>query len=148
MCGQVQGYQQGSTDAFYNGLNSGFTVGNVFLDGVSIMYGNSPLKHRWAYASGINLKGFPASICPCNSNVDTQVPSFLGSDYYCVTGNNVELSFTLNTLYTNDPLWYGQQCVGTEAPCCTYPNMPWFIKTLNETTSEDIELRLCADWNH
>ena len=45
VCGQVQGYQQGSTDAFYNGLNSGFTVDDVFLDGVSIMYGNSSQKH-------------------------------------------------------------------------------------------------------
>ena len=35
--------------------------------------------------------------------------------------------------------------VGGEAPCCTHPNMPWFIKTLNETTTEDIELRLCKD---
>ena len=88
--------------------------------------------------------GFPASICPCNSNVNTQVPSFLGNGYYCETGNNVELSFSYDALYTNDPLWDGQQC-GGEAPCCTHPNMPWFIKTLNETTSEDIELRVCAD---
>ena len=23
--------------------------------------------------------------------------------------------------------------------------MPWFLKTLNETTTEDIELRVCGD---
>ena len=45
----------------------------------------------------------------------------------------------------NDPLWDGQQCPGAEAPCCTHPNMPWFIKTLGETTTEDIQLRLCID---
>ena len=39
--------------------------------------------------------------------------------------------------------WDGQQCGGAEVPCCTHPNMPWFIKTLNETITEDIELRLC-----
>ena len=44
----------------------------------------------------------------------------------------------------NDPLWDGQQCDGVEAPCCTHPNMPWFIKTLGETTTEDIQLRLCT----
>ena len=36
-----------------------------------------------------------------------------------------------------------EQCGGGEASCCTHPNMPWFIKTLNEATTEDIELRLC-----
>ena len=101
----------------------------------------------WAYASGLYLNGDTNYICPCNSNVNTQVPSFIGNDYYCETGNNVESSFTFDTLYTNDPLWDGQQCVGTEAPCCTHSNMPWFIKTLNETTTEDIELRVCGNNN-
>ena len=55
VCGQVRGYQQGSTDAFFPSLNSGFTVDNTFLDGVSITYGNSPRKHIWAYASGLFL---------------------------------------------------------------------------------------------
>ena len=32
-----------------------------------------------------------------------------------------------------------------DAPCCTHPNMPWFNKTLSETTTEDIELRVCGD---
>ena len=27
-------------------------------------------------------------------------------------------------------------------PYCTNPKMPWFIKTFNETTAEDIELRV------
>ena len=44
------------------------------------------------------------------------------------------------TFVHNDPLWDGQQCVGVEAPCCTHPNMPWFTKTLGETTTEDIQL--------
>ena len=30
--------------------------------------------------------------------------------------------------YPNDTLWDGQQCATEEAPCCTYPNMPWFHK--------------------
>ena len=31
-----------------------------------------------------------------------------------------------------------------KGPCCTNPNMPWFMTTLNETISEDIELRMCG----
>ena len=29
-------------------------------------------------------------------------------------------------------------------PCCDNTKMPWFIKTLNETTTEDIELSMMA----
>ena len=46
--------------------------------------------------------------------------------------------------FSDDLLWDGQQCGGVEAPCCTHPNIPWFIKTLNETTTEVIELRACS----
>ena len=144
VCGQIRGYQQGSTDAFASFLQYGSTIDNSFLDGVSITYRNSSRKHIWSYASGLYLNGVKRNSCPCNSNVNTQVPSFIGNDYYCETGNNVESSFTFDTLYSNDPLWDGQQCVGTEAPCCSHPNMPWFIKMLNETTTEDIELRVCG----
>ena len=34
--------------------------------------------------------------------------------------------------------------VHEEAPCCIHPNIPWFTKTLGETTTEDIQLRLCV----
>ena len=88
---------------------------------ISITYGNSPRKHILAFTSGLYLKGLSPSICPCNSNVNTQVPAFIGNDYYCETGNNIELSFSYDTLYANDPLWDGQQCVGTESLCCTHP---------------------------
>ena len=139
VCGQVRGYQWGSTDGFI--VSDGVADDNLF-HGVSITYGNSPRKHLWAYASGLNLNGL---FCPCNSNANIQAPAFIGNDYYCETGNNVELHTFQHILYANDPLWDGQQCVGPEAPCCMHPNMPWFIKTLNETTTEDIELRLCGD---
>ena len=36
----------------------------------------------------------------------------------------------------------GQQCGGNEGPCCTNSKMPWFIKSLNETITKDIELRV------
>ena len=49
------------------------------------------------------------------------------------------------TLIRNDPLWDGQQCPGEETPCCSHIGMPWFNKALTETTTEDIELRLCGD---
>ena len=47
--------------------------------------------------------------------------------------------------FADDPLWDGQNCNGPESTCCTNPNMPWFLKTLDETTTDDIELRVCSN---
>lgn len=46
--------------------------------------------------------------------------------------------------YANDPLWDGEECTNLETPCCIHSNMPWFVKTLGETTTDDIELRVCG----
>ena len=63
--------------------------------------------------------------------------------YYYEPGNSGN---DCGIFHNSDTLWDGQQCGGVdvEAPCCTHPNMPWFIKTLSETTTEDIELRACT----
>ena len=147
VCGRLRGYQQGTPDGFFNYQHRGQdNINGAFLDGASITYDSTPRKHIWAYANGLYLylNGLDTHICPCNSNgLKNSVPPFVGNDYYCETGNNGNL-FSFSMFFSNDPLWDGQQCVGAEAPCCTHPNMPWFIKTLNETTTEDIEVRICG----
>ena len=147
VCGQLRGYQRGTSDAFrpyYK--NSSQTSDDLYVDGVSITY-DSPRKHIWTYANGVNLffVGVPQYNCPCNTGNAVVPPPFVGSDYYCETGDNDKTCCDLTKLFFNDPLWDGQQCPGEEAPCCTHPNMPWFNKTLSEITTEDIELRVCAD---
>ena len=142
VCGQLRGYQFGTTDAFapYN-VNTSLKLNQVYVDGASITYGT---KHIWTYANGIYLYFLcPHCSCPCNSGSTAQVPPYVGSDYYCEAGNNT--AGISHTFFPNDPLWDGQQCDGVEAPCCTHPNMPWFTKTLGETTTEDIQLRLCHE---
>ena len=149
VCGQLRGYQYGTTDAFgpYNNRKNGLNdITQEYVEGAFITYGTakSP-KHIWTYANGISLRYNvkPTFVCPCNTGSTAVVPPYVGSDYYCETGNNGEGS--LIKFFPDDPLWDGQQCPGEEAPCCTHPNMPWFIKSLNETicTTEDIELKLC-----
>ena len=66
---------------------------------------------------------------------------YIGNNYYCESGNS---TYECKIFHNSDTLWDGQQCGGAEAPCCTHPNMLWFIKTLSETTTEDIELRVCT----
>ena len=139
VCGQLLGYQWGTPDAFTaQGIDS------FYVDGASITYGRSSCKHIWTYANGFGLADSSAA-CPCNTGSNpVQAPPFVGGDYYCETGNNangVHFHF-----FPNDTLWDGQQCVGAEASCCTpHHNLPWFTKTLDETTTEDIEVRVCGD---
>ena len=150
VCGQLRGYQRGTQNAFEKYYqNPSQTIDSVYVDGVSITYGGAPRKHIWTYANGLNLMfpGYPETDCPCNTNSSVVPPLFVGSDYYCETGDNDKTCCDYSTLYSNDTLWDGQQCPGVEAPCCTHPNMPWFNKTLSETTTEDIELRVCGDQN-
>ena len=86
----------------------------------------------------------PQYVCPCNNDSNgTYVPDWIGSHYYCESGLPSEQDH-YEILYSNDTLWDGQQCGGNEIQCCTNHKMPWFIKTLNETTTEDIELRVCG----
>ena len=47
--------------------------------------------------------------------------------------------------YPDDPLCDGQNCNKPESSCCTNPNMPFFLKTLNETITDNTELRVCSD---
>ena len=154
VCGQLRGYQYQSPDAFRPlvGDKDGPNIEscNSYVDGVTITYGSNPRKHIWTYACGLNegfinfFNGILTLLCPCNnvSNVTT-VPSFVGSDHYCESGLPAGQHWQ-PVLYSSDSLWDGKQCNGSEGPCCTNPKMPWFVKILNETTSEDIELRMCA----
>ena len=62
-----------------------------------------------------------------------------------------EWKFRLNLylmIFVNDPLWDGQGCGSSS--CCelSYPpgvTPPWFCKQLPQTTTDDIEVRICAD---
>ena len=153
VCGQIRGYQFGVPDGFPP-LNLAKAIPNIdncntYVDGVTFTYGSNLHKHIWTYAGGSretaggnDLKR--PYVCPCNSDSsDTYAPEWVGNDYYCESGLHSSQSHH-EVLFANDPLWDGQQCNGNEGPCCTNPNMPWFIKALNETTTEDIELRMCG----
>ena len=44
--------------------------------------------------------------------------------------------------FEGDPLWDGQQC---EGECCTGKSAPWFHVSLSKPTTDDIEIRICAN---
>ena len=143
VCGWLRGYQYGGPDAFHR-TNDGLatSVDDNYVDGASITYDADPRKHIWTYAAGTRSFTAYKYDCPCNTGSSYTAPSFVGNDYYCESG---KVSTNYAVRIHNDPLWDGQQCTNLEAPCCTHPRMPWFNKTLSETTTENIELRLCGN---
>ena len=142
VCGRVAGYQEGAPDA---AINNAANTNQVYFDGLSIHVGN-PRNHIWTYMAGFFASSHEIFNCPCNTGNTLQVPSYVGNDYYCESGNDVDPAGSpcRNFVYTVDVLWDGQQCTTVEAPCCTHPSMPWFIKTLSKNTTDNIELRACT----
>ena len=145
VCGRVIGYQHYSTDAFlpyYH--NRRHTIDDPYLDGVSLTHGSSPRKHIWSFAAANDETSSREWVCPC-TRTDRQflgvVPPFVGQDYFCETGSRY---LRQDQTYTHDPLWDGRGC-GAISTCCSFNSPPWFCKQLTQTTTDDIELRLCGN---
>ena len=144
VCGQLRGYQYGRI----NGLHYiAHGIESHYVDGVSITHGSNPRKHIWTYVGGrFEDEHSSAGGCPCSTGYTGGNTSFIGSHYYCESGTSSRPS---NIIYPNDPLWDGQQCNGREAPCCpANSTMPWFYRSLDTNTTDDIELRVCAYGSH
>ena len=150
VCGRVNAYQQGSPDAFH--LDAGTSsLEEAYVDGVSLTHGAAgSRKHIWTFAASVyetNNDYNPQWNCACtNTDKDWpyQVPSFVGNNsYFCDTGN-AGPGFDLTTFYSDDPLWDGAGCGSTNA-CCQFNTPPWFCKTLPESTTDDLELRICRN---
>ena len=144
VCGQVRGYQRGCAQSFENYyLRQKTSIDDGYVDGVSITHGN-PRKHIWTYVAALTPNGQGNSFCPCNDNDEYPPPSFVGNDYYCESAVPVnQAGVDCNAFFYSDPLWDGKQCDGLEVDCCSQPNMPWFMKTLDQPATDDIELRIC-----
>ena len=136
VCGRVIGYQLGSPDAFAR-----IRKNDIDLDGVNITHGPQR-NHIWSYVAGLNENDSSRSKgkCPCAGG--SRPPLSIGNHYYCESGNPNE-DFTQTQLYSNDPLWDGQQCEGA---CCNSTNFPpWFGVQLHAPTTDMIEVNICCD---
>ena len=154
VCGKVIAYQHGTPDAFDHPASQ--TIEGYYVDGVSLTHGSpGSRQHIWTFAAGLvenNPSNWPRHSCPCDDRATARslVPSFVGNDYFCESGNPGQ-SYTGSRLYANDPLWDGQGCGSSS--CCelSYPlgvTPPWFCKQLPQATTDDIEVRICRDENH
>ena len=148
VCGRVLAYQTGRATAFYNVivLNQN-SLELAYLNGVSLTHGPpGSRQHIWSFVNADHDRAaYIASIvCPCNFvggnwNTRYQVPSFIGNDYFCESGNSGP--YRMDRMFFEDTLWDG---LGCESPsCCELNTPPWFCKTLPAPTTDDIELRSC-----
>ena len=145
VCGKVIGYQYYTMDAFNAYYKDrSLSIDDVYLDGVSLTHGHSPRHHIWTFANALDEVRSQNYVCPCtktDSRYTGAVPPFVGTDYFCATGSRYRIQ---NQWYTADPLWDGEGCGGSST-CCEFNNPPWFCKELPQSTTDDIELRLCKD---
>ena len=132
VCGRITAYQVGSPDDFRsNDINS------AYVDGVSLTHGNQR-QHIWTFAAA----GRGDRICdPCR---DETRPDSVGNDFFCDTGNPRSSSATSRTFHSDNPLWDGDECVA-DNECCPTDNPPYFLKTLPQPTTDDIEMRVCRN---
>ena len=145
VCGRVRGYHYSTTLGFGTSNSS---IDSFYVDGVSLTHGPPGARqHIWSFAAGYGEHNIYDNGCPCAnlSRPLARVPFFVGNDFFCESGNPVAYSGR-GGLYQNDPLWDGQGC--GSPPCCelSYPpgvTAPWFCKQLPQTTTDDIEARIC-----
>ena len=127
ICGRIIGYQILTPDAFNSYSESQYTtIEDPYVDGVVITRGIEK-EHVWTFGASVSGSSFA---CPCTNIQSTQsTPSFVGQDYFCETDN---------------PLWDGEGC-GSGSTCCDFNGPPFFCKSLTEPTTDDIEVRICAN---
>ena len=149
VCGRVLAYQRGVGAGFYAALYDGRnTTESAYVSGVSVTHGPAGSRqHIWTFAATLDEQDpqFDGRYnCPCTNTDVTwpyQVPSFIGNDYFCDTGNRGP-GYINYIYYPDDPLWDGEGC-GSASKFCEYNTPPWFCKFLPQPTSDDLELRMC-----
>ena len=146
VCGRIRAYQFVYTTGFW-GYNSGYTlVNDSYFSGVAVMHG-SPQQHIWSFVAGVleNYTGGEYWLCPCDTTLSIPIPPFVGEDYFCESGYIYPGQWVFDEIeqfHSNDILWDGRDC-HSNSTCCSLHNPPYFTKTLNTSTTDDIELRMC-----
>ena len=148
VCGRIRAYQRGLPDGFAGYNSDGeTTIDSAYVSGVAVMHGR-PRQHIWTFANGAReYETAPRTYnCPCDDTGGIiSIPPFVGEAYFCESAyvwsghDNYTAEYRL---HSDDILWDGEGCHSTST-CCSLHNPPYFTKTLKQTTSDDLELRMC-----
>ena len=145
VCGRAIGYQHGSGDGF--GLIAPGTIDNHYIDGLSVTHGQpGDRTHIWTFVVGADEFFVNDWVCPCFNPANIAlVPSYVAANYFCESGVPYQDGrHFIGTFYADDPLWDGDGC-GPNSDCCSFNSPPWFTVELPTPTTDDIEVRNCAD---
>ena len=149
VCGRIIAYQIGDPGAFVGSVRDGRnSIEQQYITGLSLTHGAAGARqHIWsfaAYSTQRSASDFTRS-CDCASPsqewpYQSFIDSFVGNDYFCDTGNTGDRMN--DVLFNSNPLWDGAGCSGGSS-CCQFNNPPWFCKTLPQSTTDDLEIRIC-----
>ena len=145
VCGKAIGYAYGSPDTAPYPVGTYRSIEKAYMDGISITHGSTPRKHIWTYMGGFTDGTFQPHVhnCPCAAKgIPLSYNNFVGNHFYCESGNPSK--YWLKKWYLNDPLWDGAGCPRDNS-CCANSGLPYFYRTLPRVTTDNIEVRLCAD---
>ena len=135
--GRVVGFQYGSPDAFASRTSS---IDSCYVDGVSITHGRKPRKHVWTLGAGVySYKKGCASTCP-GTGYGRPQPAFVGNNYFCTSGNLNPNKW--EPKFYDLPLW---TVTGNCGHCNGVYDIPYFCTTLPQSTTDDLELRICTN---
>ena len=134
VCGRIYGRYSNTPDAFDTfPVNRPVfpTINDNYVDGVSLSYGMNPRNHVWTLAATIPQNNRQDNCASC----DYLVPGFVGSDYSCqivpdCSSLSDDSTCRLVEVWNDD-----NQCNGNNI----------FYRNLTQTTTENLEMRLCRD---
>ena len=144
VCGRAVGFSYYRPCAFHFHQGGGqTTINHAYVAGLSITYGCEGERiHIWTYVGAYSDKPSDNCNCPCAASPGASAPSFVGQDFYCESATRYGAPFPPRW-YTNNTLWDGEDCYPGSS-CCNNGLAPWFRRTLQEKTTEDIEVRWCT----
>ncbi len=139
VCGRIIAYQYGVPEGFVHYVKD---IDSYYIHRLSLTHGR-PRKHVWTFVNARDETTHKLNwLCPCMlSNSTKEPPSFVQSNYFCATATRNEPTLQL---YTHNPLWDGVGCSGNNT-CCQFNQPPWFCRTLPAPTTDDLEVRICAN---
>ena len=118
------------------------TFDGAYVSGLSITHGEpGGRNHIWTYAGGFVETYSNSHNCPCAKFPGASSPSYVGEHYYCESA--APTYPPPGVWHTNNTLWDNEDCY-PGSNCCNTPRAPWFVRDLNTTTSDDLEIRWCT----
>ena len=134
VCGTVRVHPEGTPDGFASHNNqiprNVQSVNQNYVDGVSLTYGDcSNRNHIWTYTAAVTVGDSTRGCDQCTYMKPSNIPR---TNFTCISAHCSDADNCFpNTLWCNE----AQQCFGNET----------FYRQLSESTTDNIEMRVCRD---